>query len=381
MRRYLIVIAVLLAATVVGALPAGARSAPHWQSVPGANHGSEIVWAAGRAWLIADDGPGTGESSDRIVVRSARVVKRHLGPWVAKRLENADRYLRVLGNDMLYARPDGTLRAVRLKTNGTLGEPTAVAGAPAEGAPPAPLARVILRLPDRVVWIVEDLVTANTVRRLGCCDVNGAAVDYSSFLPPSVRTQDYTLGFDGSGRLWYAWIEGRRQETGRLKFIQLDPVTLMPLGAPSLAPLPPWVYIVGMPCSNACYLVTESSRGKASSWRPGDAKATRIPTPTKSTPGYAPADVFAAGSFAGHLKFAYWADSTERGVRVRLARGNARGAHPRILRSIYDPSNLGRDSFAIGTPRGVLWPGGLVVVQQYERFSSGRMFLRAAVLR
>jgi hypothetical protein len=379
MRRCLTVIAVLLAATVVDVAPAGAR-APSWQTVPGSNYEFQIAWAAGRAWLIADDGPGTGPYSDRIVIHSGHVVNGRLRSWVTKKLGNADRYLQVLGNDLLYARPDGTLRSVHLNSNGTLGESTAVAGAPADGAPPVTPNSVNVRLPDRVVWIVEEPETLSTVRRFGCCNVDGAAVDYSSFLPPQARTWGYTLARDGSGRLWYVWIQGSRQETARVKVIELDPATLMPIGVPALAPLPPWAYIVGMPCANACYLVTESSRAKASSWRLGDSSATRIPTPTKSTRGYAPADVFAAGLFAGRLKFAYWADSTERGVRVRLARGNARGAHPRILRSIFDPNHMGNDSYAMGTPRGVLWPGGLVVFQQFQDFSSSRMFLRAAVL-
>lgn len=374
MRRLLIA-GVLLAACSALAPSAAAAAPPRWQTVPGHGEGFRGAWAVDRAWLFKD---GAGNASgDEIEIRSAPIGASRLGSWVTQRLPDATTYLRVIGDSLFYVRPDGTLRFAALHADGSIGPPEAVAGAPPDGPPPAPLSPHIVRLPDRVVWVVE----ARDRRRFGCCNGAGAAVEYSSFLPPSLRTGGrFALGRDAAGRLWFAWIQSGRA-TGPVKAIELATDTLQPIGSPLTSPLPKSVSIVGMPCEASCYLVTETARGKAYSWRPGAASPTLVPTPSRSTPGYGRAGIVAVDSFGGRMLFAYWADSTERGVRIRLARGNARGAHPRILRTIYDPSKLGLNVFSTGPPRGIVGPRGAVVFQQYENFATGRPFLRAAFLR
>lgn len=217
------------------------------------------------------------------------------------------------------------------------------------------------------------------MRRYGCCTTAGAAVDYSSFLPPSVRTRGrYALGRDAGGRLWFAWIQSGRA-VGPVKAIELAPDTLQPIGAPVASPLPKSVSIAGMVCEISCYLVTETVRGRAYSWRPGAGSATRIPTPTTARSGVTA--LAGIDSFGGRMLFAYWGDSTAGGLRIRLARGDARGARPRILRAIFDPAQLGRNTFSTGAPNGIVGSRGAVVFQRYLNFATGRDFLRAAFLR
>jgi len=371
MRRFLIA-GVLVAACAALAPSVAAAAPPRWQAVPGHGEGFRGAWAAERAWLFKD---GAGNASgDEIEIRSARIGAGRLGGWVTQRLPDATIYLRVIGSTLVYLRPDGTLRSVALNPDGSLGAPELV---PGESGGPVPFSDHMVRLPDRIVWIVE----ARDRRRYGCCTAAGIAVDYSSFLPPSVRTNGrLALGRDAGGHMWFTWIQSGAA-AGPVKAIELATDTLQPIGSPQTSPLPKSAAIVGMPCTDSCYVVTETARGKAYSWRPGAASATLIPTPSRSTPGYARAGMLAVDSFGGRMVFAYWADSTERGVRIRLARGNARGAHPRILRTIYDPSKLGLNVFSTGPPRGIVGPRGAVVFQQYENFRTGRPFLRAAFLR
>jgi hypothetical protein len=373
MRRFLIAV-VLVAACSALAPSVAAAAPPRWQTIPGDGHGFRGAWAVDRAWLFKDD---IGAGADEMVIRSARIGAGRLGTWTTQRLPDATTYVRVIADKLLYIRPDGKFRWVALQADGSLGAPELPPGPYPDGAAPVQISAAVVQLPDRLVWIGGVPETFNTVRRFGCCTAGGTAVDYSSFLPPSVRTGGReALGRDASGRLWFAWIQGGIK--GTVKAIELAADTLQPVGSPLTAPLPRSASLVGMPCEANCYLVTETARGRAYSWRPGAASATRVPMLNRSSraPGMIEVD-----SFGGRMLFAYWADSTERGVRIRLARGNAHGANPRVLRTIFDPTNLGLNSHSGGPPLGIVGPRGAVVFQQYDNFVTGRVFLRAAFLR
>lgn len=373
MRRFLIA-GMLVAACAALAPSAAAAAPPRWQTIPGDGHGFRGAWSVDRAWLFKDD---LGAGADEMVIRSARIGPGRLGTWVTQTLPNAATYVSVIGDKLLYIRPDGKFRWVALHADGSLGLPEVPPGPYPDGAAPVPISAAVVQLSDRLVWVAGVAETFTTVGWFGCCTAGGTAVDYSAFLPPSARTGGRVeLGRDAGGHLWFVWIQGAAQ--GTAKAIELATDTMESIGSPLIAPLPKSASLVGMPCTESCYLVTETARGRAYSWRPGSAAGTRIPMVNRS--GRAPG-MIAVDSFGGRMLFAYWADSTEGGVRIRLARGNARGANPRILRTIYDPSHLGLNVFSTGPPRGIVGSRGTVVFQQYERFSTGRPFLRAAFLR
>jgi hypothetical protein len=194
--------------------------------------------------------------------------------------------------------------------------------------------------------------------------------------PPGSRASVPALARDARGRYWLAWYSiapGFRARAAGIYIVQVDPVRLVPLGAPQRAPgsaaSENALDALDLVCRVTCrvvYFQQPGGRGSArriASWSPGEAKATLVVDAGKHsllqlTAAYAP---------SGRLWVAWW-DLDSRMYWAAL--GDGRGA-----RSVR---------FSIGRPAGkVLLAGGLGSVTAGENLvlagnwqSSSKTFAR-----
>lgn len=376
MMRIVLAIAVGLVAAASGA-SAASESTPRWQPVPVTKADDHAVaWASGRVWIFNNGAADTG----RFVTKSARIVNGGVASWATATLGGTRGWINLglHGQDLIFRTSQaGALQAVRLLPNGRLGKPTEVSGAP---TPSSSGGSLVIRLPDRAVRIAGAGQAASP--HVGvCCDVQGEAADYSSFIPPSSLPVPL-LGLDRHGRLWLAWAPGR-QGKKPAQIVELDPSTLEPRGNPASVPGSlVLTRIIDLACANDCRLVmsafSRSRTGTNFSWAPGEQSPTTI-----SPPGQNPG-VIGARTAGGHLIVAYSADG---GSTVRLARGNERGTALRLVSSISLPGIVGtaeRGAFLTVGPVGAFGPNGFAAVAVYETGSHSpggyKAYVRVAIL-
>jgi hypothetical protein len=255
----------------------------------------------------------------------------------------------------------------------------------------------VIQLRDRVVQLVNACdfreppakpCSRDFEVRIGvCCDENGEAADYSSFVKRGLRPP--LLGLDRRSRLWLAWTEARQERPAQI--VQVDPMTLEPRGTPAVVPGSPFATrIVDFACSDVCRLVMEGfkrMKGRVPpdklvrnfAWAPGEPSLTPMVLPGSNE------IVFGVRLWPRGLEIAFNrsvgpnAETRE----VAVGRRDARGHGVRVTSSIEVPSSLG--SFERGLlptiePRvGAFGPSGFVTTALYE--GRGKQVVRATVLR
>jgi hypothetical protein len=370
----------------VAATVALGAAKPSWQTIPVGVDERGTFFGAGRAWFYS------GVDSGNFSAKSARVAGGKLSGWSTAALPGSGSWnvAGVDGQELVFSTPGGELQAVKLLPNGRFGARRAFTSG---GPPPAySTGSSYARLPDRVVQLVNycdylkppQKECRNFEYRAGaCCDENGEAVVYASFVKFSPAGPP-RLGLDRTGRLWLAWDGPRPERPGGI--VQLDPKTLEPRGKPA-SPLGAIVYmkIVELVCSDVCRLVVQAYRRGVRTqnpnytWAPGERALTAIRLPARES------RVFAARAGPGRLELAFnfSTGGPERTVgMVGAGRSDPRGRNARLTSSLEVPQMLG--SFATGSlltiePRnGVFGPSGFVTTAVYEK--RGRGTVRAAVL-
>jgi hypothetical protein len=377
-------VSIVLAAVAMGVfLAAAGRSAAAasgWQTVPGVGPDKIPVWAAGRLWFFDN---GTADAT-RFVVRSAHVSGARLGPVVTTRIATQGlTFATVLGDDAAVW-SGNELRAIRLRPDGKLGPLAEVGGGP---APASSSGALVARLPDRAVTVVNanpDKTHDFPAYWAGaCCDTNGKVADYHSFVKPNTRPQAF-LGVDRHGRLWLSWLG--TQKDLRAGIVELDPSTLQPRGKPSVMPTAArYLRLVDVTCGETCRVVVQAGFGSGRgatfwsySWAAGDRTPTRIPAGGRN-------GVLAARDYNGRLTVAYYGTGGRNGATpISVARGDARGAHLRKVRTLLAPPYIGSFSNGAtlsGTVRAVFGAGGLAVLAPYERVGRGSgIVMRVAIV-
>jgi len=381
-KRAALAMSVLATTAAIGLAGASgaAQSRPRWQVVPQWRNQIAVV-AAGRIWFFLAD-PG-----NPLVVKSAPIANGRVGAWRRTTLPNTRGwiYKSILRDDLVFAKScPGTLQgctlaAVRLRSDGTLGKPTDVGGAP---VPASSSGAEVVQLPDRAVQVTGYTSGIRSARRGVCCP----AVDYTKLVQPEPGP-DLVLGIDHRGRLWMAWATSYgRPGPSAAKIVELDPSTLRLRGTPVVVSASGTTafYLV---CSDACRVVAERmppkryARAVVISRAPDERSATTLKLPLKKpwligrtgsgkrvrVP--APYTLIGAHPSAGRLDVAYWGDGSERGLTVRVARGNVRGANMHVRSSIFAPSSS--TTVVVGDPHGVSGPGYFAVVAIYERVNGG----------
>jgi hypothetical protein len=293
-----------------------------------------------------------------------------------------------------YNRVEGQFTA-RLLANGAMSTPAPLAddlAAKAKAAvPKVETVRIHAGVPEgaRTVWALEGDPKCGSIGGcpvffLACCNESGAAVDLTRFMgdrrgffviPP-------TIGRDTRGRIWLAWLDRKDSPQAVLgvpRLLELDPSTLAPR---SKAVAVPGVRAVRIElvCADSCRLVAQSDRGEIVSWTHGERSPTLVVRgwrPTKIVGSIPDAQLFAAAYRSGRLVVAYhgnrgktaYADETVH-REIRVLRGDARGAHAQVLRTLSYP--YGWPSGKLDPPfldayvHGVFVPVGLVVLAYFR---------------
>jgi hypothetical protein len=378
-------------AAIAGALlatVAGAASKPSWQTIPVGVDERGVFFGAGRAWYYS------GIESGSFRTKSARVASGRLTAWTTATLPGTRGWapIRPHGQELLFSTPRDGVQAVKLLPNGRFGARRTFD----TGAPPSAYSTgsSVIQLSDRVVQLVNycDYLEPSAkpcrdfeARTGACCDVNGDAANYASFVKRSFEPP--RLGLDRRGRLWLAW-KGPREEHPA-EIVQLDPETLEPRGKPTAMPGSfTYVKTIELACSETCRFVLQAFRrgqrnsSPNSTWAPGERSLTPIKLPGSR------ATIFGARAGPARLELAFnFSVVTPKGTvaMVGMTRSDPRGRNARLTSSIDVPESLG--SFARGqqltiSPRnGAFGPGGFVTTAVYESFSGGRRpTVRATVL-
>jgi hypothetical protein len=381
-----IVIAAIVAASVLTGAGSGSTSAaPQWQTAPVDRYGVQFaVWAAGRVWV----GSWGGNGAARLV--SARVARGRLGSWVRTNVSLGSfvsTFTSVVGDHLVYSATgdDGVtpvVKAVKLLPTGKVSVLTDLGGAPA--APSS--ATFFAQLPDRVV-AQATISVGSGHHAAGCCDTNGKVVDWSSFLPYGTSAR---FGVDRHGRLWLAWPVPRKPAAA---IVELDAATLQPRAKPAVSPGSA-TRIDEMVCAERCRLVLEGNwQNRAPnashfwSWAPGERLVTPIRLPKSYSPSGVP-QLLGAHDQRGHLVAAFAVQDKNSAMVIGLARGDAKGANARVVRSVVAPYSIGSTNDpafynAIWGP-GSGWgsgaafgPNGFAAVAEYM---DGKAAVRVAIL-
>lgn len=317
----------LSATTLGGAAPAA--SPPGWKVIPGVRAQFGVValgWASNRAWVSLNVG------SDQMRVTSAAISGRGLGAFKAARF-NASLQVRVIaGSELVYSVSDSDTGAIslvarQLLESGGLGPPGAV---PLDTTKIAPnqfiFPQAAVRVGERTVWALPGGTRAfnPTATFWVCCATDGSARDLTRFIDRASGPRPVRLGLDGRGRLWLAW-----HDRGGTKVVELDPSSLLPrTSRPIVAPVRV-VERFDLACAAACRLVLEGIRTGIYSWAPGERSPTRIARIAKVVGSARAPRLLAAAYRSGRLAVAYVPLNAPYGVRV--VRGDARGARPRLV--------------------------------------------------
>lgn len=372
---------ILLFAVLIGA-NAAAAPAPRWQVVPGGQADNEaVLWTAGRLWFLTKGRGGA------YTVRSGRVRKGRLGDWRTARPAlpaGSWVYQSGSGRDLLFttsgAAAGSPLLAFRPMSNGTLGPPASLGGAP---VPESSGGSQVIQLTDRAIRLVAIQGRRNEpAPHLGaCCDVGGAPVDFASFIPANSAPRGL-LGVDRRGRVWLAWVSARRGDKQQAELVELYPATLKPNGRPSKVPgLRGFVNIRSLVCTDRCRVLAEGMAGRGARavlWGLGERPMAIAPKAKKKCADAVCATVIDARQARGHLLVAYWADPSQVALTVGVARADARGRHLTRIRSVVQPRRL-RNASLNSMPFGAFGADGFAAVAVYSRGS--RAVARVAILR
>ncbi len=342
-----------------------ATAKPRWTTVPGAKFTVDrpfpdvLGWASGRAWI------GFVDYDNSLKLTSARLAGRRLGAFTKASSTRMDSSGPIVGSELAFQtfnrlRPiDSRLQTVPLLANGQLGTPEEVAGQPDPRAFKLDSLRVSAgaRLDDRDVWA---LVGINYIGMNGaryglvvCCDTSGASVDLIPYVDRKYL-DSARLGVDDRKRLWIAWRDRRS-----VKIAELDPETLIPRTSPLAAPGGS-VERFELACGPGCRVVSEDVvKGSTElfSWAPGERSRTAIARNARL--------LAASYRSGGRLVVAYGGA----GQKIRVVRGNARGARSKVISSLPIPVGSGYPWSPLGYDATFV-PGGLVAVVLWENIGS-----------
>jgi hypothetical protein len=321
----LVTVAVSVSATTLAGAAPAAPAPGGWQTIPGvrADFGQGIAavgWASGRAWVAL-----TGAGGNTMSVTSATVAGRRLRGFETTRL-NASLYVRIIaGSELVYSvsqTNSDSLAARQLLPTGRLGPPTV----PLDPKPIAPnqdlSAQAVLRVGGRTVWALPGDSRTGSVLWV-CCAADGSGQNLTRFISRSSPPRPVHLGLDGRGRLWLSW-----HDASGVKIVELDPATLVPRTATPIRAPGRVVERFHMACAATCRLVIEAFRVGILSWAPGERSPTTIARAVNVGEKRAPW-LLAAAYRSGKLAAAYIPYDAPFGVRV--VRGDARGARPRLV--------------------------------------------------
>lgn len=372
-RPMRIVLAGLLAAGVsvsatalAGAAPA-ARP-PGWQTVPGvrADLGTGLValsWASNRVWLAAT---ATGPS-DTMSVTSATIAGPRLVAFKTSRYRVSPYVRLVLGTELVYSLP-GTdasqLQMRQLLASGGLGPPSAVPLNTKTFAPNQAISpQAAIRVGDRTVWALPGTTRPSSASGAlwVCCASDGSARNLTRFIVPDGPPSPVRLGLDKRGRLWLAW-----HDRGSVKLLELDPSSLLPRSSKAIVAPGSGVERFDLACDVVCRLVIENIRTGIHSWWPGERSRTRIARTSRVPRTYAEPRLLAAAYRSGRLVVAY---SGVGSGGLRVVRGNARGARPRVV------GKAAHLSVGVLT-HAVFVPAGLIVVTPKNPDSPSAVLIR-----
>ena len=339
--------AVVVATSIAGAAPVAQK--PQWQLIPGVRsdfgEGNVVLgWASNRAWIGATSARG-------MAVTSVRVSGGNLSAFMTTSVGATPHTRLVVGSDLVYwtEQPGPSLQARELLANGGLGAPGAVPldldqFAPQQGIGPV----AAVRLGERTVWALPGGTKQFNPRAVlwVCCAEDGAARDLTGLIDRASVPRPVHLGLDERGRLWLAW-----HDRSGVKVVELDPATLAPRTKPLEAP-GRGVERFELVCAAVCRLVIEALNTGIHSWAPGERSPTVIAKAQPAVQRFP--RLFAAAYRSGDVVVAYEAISPDSG-RVRVVRGDARGARPRLA------GTSARLSVSLHT-HAVFVPAGLLAV-------------------
>ena len=320
-----------VAASIASAAPrapeAAAAKQPPWRLIPGVKsdfgEGNTVLgWASNRAWVAATSTRGMAVTGVNVSGGALRAFKTtSVGASLQTRL--------LVESELVYwaASPGAraTLQTRQLLANGGLGTPSAVALELDQIAPQHQIGPVAaVRVGERTVWALPGGTRQFNPRGVlwVCCAEDGAAVELTRLIDSASVPTPVHLGLDDRGRLWLAW-----HDRSGVKLLELDPATLTPRGKALDAPGRS-VERFELACAASCRLVIEAFNTGIHSWAPGERSPTVI---AKSQPAMQRFPrLFAAAYRSGSLVVAYEAISPDSG-RIRVVRGDARGARPRLV--------------------------------------------------
>jgi hypothetical protein len=348
-----VALAVTAAASIAGASPhesaAAAAKQPKWQLIPGVRsdfgEGNVVLgWASSRAWVAATSTRG-------MAVTGANVSRGTLHAFKTTSVGASSQTRLLVESELVYwAESPGaqaSLQARQLLANGGLGTPSAV---PLELDQMAPQIQIgpaaAVRVGDRIVWALPGGTKQFNPRAVlwVCCAEDGAAVDLTRLIDRASVPRPVHLGLDDRRRLWLAW-----HDRSGVKLVELDPATLAPRGKAIEAP-GSGVERFELVCAASCRLVIESFNTGIQSWVPGERSPTVVAKAQPAMQRYP--RLFAAAYRSGSLVIAYepiWPDSG----RIRVVRGDARGARARLVGSSARLS-VSLHTHAVFVPAGLL---------------------------
>jgi hypothetical protein len=376
MRKWLIgVVAALGAATCVTAASAfgTAQTRPKWVTVTpsGAFGPAPLVFgsASDRGWIGFD--PGSG----RIALASLRDVGGKLTVARAPALQTSGETARIIGSNLVYREQlRADLRTAPLLQNGMVGPPSALANDPEKVPPQQYLPQVAdgVQVGDRMVWLLGGGTGFGKSYMWACCSSTGGLSNLTRFVDQKRGMLFAQLGLDAAGRLWLTWLDHGRAVLGAVRMLELDPATLLPRTTAALG-VPGSDTSTGLKliCAAECRVVMSRLRGDIVSWSPGEHAPARLASGTRTDPS----NLLDASYRSGGVAVAYSRTRSIGALRnsviaIRVARGDAHGAHARTVGSVDLPSVINpRDydnTFMNQANYGTFTSDGLVFFAAYD---------------
>lgn len=362
------------------------QAAPSWQHLPALDHGhgaglTAAAWSAGRLWFVVG-------SRRQLLVSSARVASGALTSHQTTRAQAPlSWYPLVVGAEVAYSASRSALGVAPLLPNGRLGPTATPSPDPLESNVGYPVAAA--RIGERIVWVLmggrpvgEGLNFRPTLQV--CCDETGVPRNLSDLATLRMQSppRAHSLGLDAKGRMWLAWVDGRRGRA-EVRMVELDPSTLAPRTRRALiAPIQRVAYphtrtqALPLVCAATCRVVVSSSHDlptgggvtRIATWAPGERAATIVDLPRAAAGDHDDALLVAAAVRGGKLAIAYRQDVSEPRARLlRVVIGDAQGRSTKLVGSVSLPEkSRGQPIWLFSA--GAFSPTGFVFGQSYSNY-------------